>query len=45
MLGIKSVKLMVVFLNLILSGVFFTGTVLAKPDEGKGTSQKWAVVS
>ena len=45
MLGFKPVKLMVVFLSLILSGVFFTGTVLAKPDEGTGTSQKWAVVN
>ena len=45
MLDLKPVKLMVAFLTLILSGVFFTGTVLAKPDEGKGTSQKWAVVS
>ena len=45
MLGLKPVKLMVVFLSLILSGVFFTGTVLAKPDEGNGTSQKWAVVN
>ena len=45
MLGLKPVKLMVVLLSLILSGVFFTGTVLAKPDEGTGTSQKWAVVN
>ena len=45
MLGLKPVKLMVVFLSLILSGVFFTGTVLAKPDEGTGISQKWAVVN
>ena len=45
MLGFKPVKLMVVFLSLILSGVFFTGTVLAKPDKGTGTSQKWAVVN
>ena len=45
MLGLKPVKLVVVFLSLILSGIFFTGTVLAKPDEGTGTSQKWAVVN
>ena len=45
MLGLKPVKLMVVFLSLILSGAFFTGTVLAKPDKTKGTSQKWAVVN
>jgi hypothetical protein len=45
MLGLKPVKLMVVFLSLILSGAFFTGTVLAKPDKAKGTSQKWAVVN
>ena len=45
MLGLKPMKLMVVFLFLILSSVFFTGTVLAKPDKGTGTSQKWAVVN
>jgi hypothetical protein len=45
MLGLKPMKLMVVFLFLILSSVFFTGTVLAKPDQGIGTSQKWAVVN
>jgi hypothetical protein len=45
MLGLKPVKLMVVFLSLILSGAYFTGTVLAKPDKTKGTSQKWAVVN
>ena len=45
MFGFKPVKLMVVFLSLILSGIFITGTVLAKPDEGTGTSQKWAVVN
>ena len=45
MLGLKPVKLMVIFLSLILSGIFFTGSVLAKPDEGTGISQKWAVVN
>ena len=45
MLGLKPVKLMVVFLSLILTGVFFTGIVLAKPDAGTGASQKWAVVN
>lgn len=43
--GMKSVKPIVIFLSLILSGVFFTGICLAKPDDGKGTSQEWATVN
>jgi hypothetical protein len=45
MLGMNSLKPIVVFLTLIFSGIVFAGTGLAKPDSGTGTSQKWAVVN
>lgn len=38
------VKPIVIFLSLMISGLFFAGTSLAKPDDG-GASQKWAVVN
>ncbi|MBT5551846.1 MAG: hypothetical protein HOJ79_15360 [Nitrospina sp.] len=45
MSGMNLRKPIVFFLSLILSGVFFAGTSLAKPETGDGTSQKWAVVN
>jgi hypothetical protein len=45
MLGMNSQKPIILFLSFMLSGLFFAGTGLAKPDTGAGTSQKWAVVN
>lgn len=39
------VKPIVIFLSLLMSGLFFAGTSLAKPDDGTSASQKWAVVN
>ncbi|MZH04826.1 MAG: hypothetical protein F3743_05425 [Nitrospinae bacterium] len=43
--GINPVKPIVIFLSLMVSGLFFTGTCFAKPDDGASASQKWAVVN
>ena len=43
--GINPVKPIVIFLSLMVSGLFFTGTSIAKPDDGASASQKWAVVN
>ena len=41
----NQVKPIVIFLSLMISGLFFTGTSFAKSDDGTSTSQKWAVVN
>jgi len=45
MLAMNPIKPIVFFLCLMISGLFFSGTGLAKPDDGTGASQKWAVVN
>ena len=45
MSGINPKKLIVFFLSLVISGLFFSGISFAKPDDANSTSQKWAVVS
>ena len=41
----NQVKPIVIFLSLMVGGLFFAGTSFAKSDNGIGTSQKWAVVN
>ena len=41
----NQVKPIVIFLSLMVGGLFFTGTSFAKSDDGTSTSQKWAVVN
>ena len=43
--GVNPVKPIVIFLFLMVGGLFFTGTSFAKSDDGTSTSQKWAVVN
>ena len=45
MLGINPVKSIIFFLFLIISGLFFFGISIAKPDDVTSASQKWAVVN
>ena len=45
MLGMNPVKPIIFFLSLIISGLFFVGISIAKPDDVTSTSQKWAVVN
>ena len=45
MFGINPVKPIVIFLSLMMSGLFFAGSSFAKPDDGASASQKWAVVN
>ena len=41
----NQVKPIVIFLFLMVGGLFFTGTSIAKSDDGTSASQKWAVVN
>jgi len=41
----NQVKPIVIFLSLMVGGLFFTGTSFAKSDDGTSASQKWAVVN
>ena len=41
----NQVKAIVIFLSLMVGGLFFTGTSFAKSDDGTSASQKWAVVN
>ena len=41
----NQVKPIVIFLSLMVGGLFFTETSIAKSDDGTSTSQKWAVVN
>ena len=41
----NQVKPIVIFLSLMVGGLFFTETSFAKSDDGTSTSQKWAVVN
>ena len=41
----NQVKPIVIFLSLMVGGLFFTQTSIAKSDDGTSTSQKWAVVN
>ena len=45
MLGMNPVKPIIFFLSLIISGLFFVGISIAKPDDVTSASQKWAVVN
>ena len=45
MLGMNPVKSIIFFLFLIISGLFFSGISIAKPDDVTSASQKWAVVN
>ena len=45
MSAMNPIKLIIFFLCLIISSLFFDGTALARPDDGTGASQKWAVVN
>ena len=45
MLRFNQVKPIVIFLSLMVGGLFFTGTSFAKSDDGTSASQKWAVVN
>ena len=45
MLGMNPVKPVIFFLSLIISGLFFAGISIAKPDDVTSASQKWAVVN
>ncbi len=45
MSGMNPVRPIVFFLSLMMRGLFFAGTSLAKPDDGASASQKWAVVN
>ena len=45
MLGMNPVKPIIFFLSLIISGLFFAGISIAKPDDVTSASQKWAVVN
>ena len=45
MLSMNPIKLIIFFLCLIMSGLFFDGTLIAKADDGTGASQKWAIVN
>ena len=45
MLRFNQVKPIVIFLSLMVGGLFFTKTSFAKSDDGTSTSQKWAVVN
>ena len=44
-LRFNQVKPIVIFLSLMVGGLFFTGTSFAKSDDGTSASQKWAVVN
>ena len=44
-LRFNQVKPIVIFLSLMVGGLFFTETSFAKSDDGTSTSQKWAVVN
>ena len=41
----NQMKPIVIFLSLMVGGLFFAGTSFAKSDDGTSTSQKWAVVN
>ena len=41
----NQVKPILIFLSLMVGGLFFTETSFAKSDDGTSTSQKWAVVN
>ena len=41
----NQVKPIVIFLSLMVGGLFLTETSIAKSDDGTSTSQKWAVVN
>ena len=41
----NQVKPIVIFLSLMVGGLFLTGTSFAKSDDGTSASQKWAVVN
>ena len=45
MSGMNPVKPIIFFLSLIISGLFFSDTSIAKPEDVTGASQKWAVVN
>ena len=45
MLRFNQVKPIVIFFSLMVGGLFFTETSIAKSDDGTSTSQKWAVVN
>ena len=45
MLAMNPIKPIIFFLCLIISSLFFDGTGLARPGNGTGASQKWAVVN
>lgn len=43
--GVNPVKPVLIFLFLMMSGLFFVGAGLAKPNGGVSASQRWAVIN